>query len=108
MRAAAQYAIYATPNQSLTSPIALIGTNSAASYIALGVSTSDNSQGQTITIATRHPGSARANTHVIDVTSVSSSDALGSLVMPMVTPFTFQTTDTSAQTGRVGMLRCDI
>jgi hypothetical protein len=30
------------------------------------------------------------------------------LVMPMVTPFTFQTSDGTAQTGRVGMLRCDI
>jgi hypothetical protein len=108
MRAAAQYAIYATPSQYLTSPTALNGTNASASYIALGVGTSDQTQGQTITIATRLPGSARANTHVTDGISVSSSDALGALVMPMVTPFTFQTTDVSTQTGRVGMLRCDI
>jgi hypothetical protein len=72
------------------------------------VSTSDFSQGQTITIATRRPGSNRSNTHVTDATSVNLSDALGSFVMPMVTPFTFQTSDGSSQIGRVGMLRCDI
>jgi hypothetical protein len=108
MRAAAQYAVYETANVALTSPTALIGTNASASYIALGVSTSDITNGATITIATRHPGSARANTHVTDVTSVSLTTALGALVMPMVTPFTFQTTDGNPQTGRVGMLRCDI
>jgi hypothetical protein len=108
MRAAAQYAVYETANGALQSPTALIGTNASASYIALGVSTSDITNGATITIATRRPGSARANTHLTDGTSVSSSNALGSLVMPMVTPFTFQTTDGSTQTGRVGTLRCDI
>jgi len=108
MRAAAQYAIYETPLQNLTSPTALIGTNASASYIALGVSTSDPTTGETITIATLRPGSARANTRVTDGTITNSSDALGSLVMPMVTPFTFQTTDNSNQISRVGMLRCDI
>jgi len=110
IRTNAKYATYThdsglRPNQNP----ALIGPVLSGSYIAVGVSTTDTTTGQTITVTTLRSGSSRTNTHVADATSVSSAAALGVLCMPMVAPFAINSTDgSSGPLVYVGMLRCDV
>lgn len=108
MRAAAQYAVYASNSAWGTTTRTLAGLNAAGSYIVLGASTNDSSTGETMTIATRKSGSTRGNTNTTAADNVSLTTALGEIVMPMVTPFTIVSTDSSTQIGYVGALRCDV
>jgi len=108
MRAAAQYAVLASNSNPGNEGRTLAGTVPTASYIVLGVSTSDGSTGSTMTVATLRPGSTRQNTNVTAAGNVSLATALGPLVMPMVSPFTIVSTDGGTQIGYVGALRCDV
>jgi hypothetical protein len=49
-----------------------------------------------------------ANTNTTATNNVGVGTALGPIVLPMVTPFTVQSTDGTGQIIYVGMLRCDV
>lgn len=109
LRSSAQYAIYNTVSDKVvTSMTDVLGTVAGAKYIALGVSTSDSSQGTTITLNTPRSGTARAATHVTDSSSVLLTTALGAICCPITTPTQAMSTDASQQTLYVGLLRCDV
>jgi len=104
IRAAAGYSVLATANAggSRSWPGVAGGT-----YLIVGVSTSDATTGQTITVSTRRAGSTRANTNTTAVDNVTLTTALGPICCPCEGPFTVTTTDGNSQTIYLGALRCD-
>jgi hypothetical protein len=104
IRAAAGYSVLATANGggSRSWPGVAGGT-----YLIVGVSTSDATTGQTITVSTRRAGSTRANTNTTAVDNVTLTTALGPICCPCEGPFTVTTTDGNSQTIYLGALRCD-
>ena len=105
LRGSTAYTVHNGGSQNYTSPVAI--TLGTGTFLALGVSTSANSVEYTITVATRKFGSARATSKIVDQATFNSAAALGTLVCPLVAPYSLQSNYPLTETVYVGLLRCD-
>ncbi len=105
MRSSAKYML--TTMISYASPGATIpGTVAGASYIAVGISSSNWVSGQSLTINTRRSGSAVSNSGLVPGIQSADGKAID-LAIPIVAPFTGVNSSTSGYQYAIGLVRCD-
>ena len=99
MRASASYSLYGGTTGTISGP------SSDGSYIVLGLSSTNGTNG-TVTISTRRSGSSISNSQVANLPTANDGKTYN-VAIPVVSPFSVSNS-ASGWTWFVGMFRCDI
>lgn len=105
LRAASAYTKFATES---TTGSRAFDADVSGSYIVVGASILASASGKTISVTTKKVDSTRPTSLVAGYGVYSSSSATGTLMCPVVAPFTVSTDYAAATALYVGALRCDV